>query len=204
MRGGMASNHAARFHASQKGICKLFTNERLTALTILRMIGLSQNRVGKEGDGMIWLEEKFLLDAVKMEKLYRSCVKEAASGYQFSPNEISVLLFLRRYAPERDTATDIVQQLGISKALVARSVEGLHRRGFVQGERDENDRRIVHLHLCGEGITIAQQLYQTGCRVVEQLRRDVSEEEMRLVQHIMEKMQHNLDVVLKDMEEQVK
>lgn len=158
----------------------------------------------RKGDSMIWWEERFLLDAAKMEKLYWSCVREAASGYRLTPNEISVLLFLRRYAPEWDTATDIVQQLGISKALVARSVDCLYRRGFVQGERDANDRRIVHLHLCGEGVTIAQQLYQSGCRVAEQLRRDVSEEEMQCVHEIMEKMQRNLDEILNKMEGQVK
>lgn len=153
---------------------------------------------------MIWWEERFLLEAAKMEKLYWSCVKEAASGYRLTPNEISVLLFLRRYAPKWDTATDMVQQLGISKALVARSVDCLHRRGLVQGERDVNDRRVVHLHLCGEGVTIVQQLYQSGCRVSKRLRRDVTEEEMQMVHTIMDKMQRNLDEVLRDMEGQVK
>ncbi|MGO5028226.1 MarR family winged helix-turn-helix transcriptional regulator [Candidatus Agathobaculum pullicola] len=153
---------------------------------------------------MIWWEERFLLEAAKMEKLYWSCVKEAASGYHLTPNEISVLLFLRRYAPKLDTATDMVQQLGISKALVARSVDCLYRRGFVQGERDGNDRRVVHLHLCGEGIMIAQQLYQSGCRVSERLRQNVTEEELQIVHTIMDKMQRNLDEILRDMEGQVK
>lgn len=153
---------------------------------------------------MIWWEEQFLMDAVKMEKLYRSCVKEAADGYRLTPNEISVLLFLRRHAPKWDTATEIAQMRGISKALVARSVDNLYRRGFVQGERDDSDRRIVHLRLCGEGIAIAQRLYETGCRVSEQLICDVSEEEMQAVQHIMEKMQRNMDILLQKMEGQVK
>lgn len=152
---------------------------------------------------MKWWEERFLLDAAKMEKLYWSCIREAASGYHLTPNEISVLLFLRRHAPELDTATDMVQQLGISKALVARSVDCLYRRGFVQGERDANDRRIVHLHLCGEGVAIAQRLYQNGCRVVEQLHRNVSEEELQQVHEIMKKIQRNLDEILSDMEGQV-
>lgn len=97
----------------------------------------------------------------------------------------------------------MVQQLGISKALVARSVDCLHRRGFVQGERDTNDRRIVHLHLCGDGVAIAQRLYQSGCRVGEQLRRDVSEEELQQLHEIMQKMQRNLDEILNNMEGQV-
>ena len=152
---------------------------------------------------MKWWEERFLLDAAKMEKLYWNCIREAASGYHLTAHEISVLLFLRRYAPESDTATDMVQQLGISKALVARSVDCLHQRGFVQGERDANDRRIVHLHLCGEGIAIAQRLYQNGCRVVEQLRQDISEDELQQVHEIMQKMQRNLDEILSNMEGQV-
>lgn len=152
---------------------------------------------------MKWWEERFLLDAAKMEKLYWSCIREAASGYHLTPNEISVLLFLQRHAPESDTAKDMVQQLGISKALVARSVDCLYRRGFVQGERDADDRRIVHLQLCGEGIAIAQRLYQNGCRVVEQLHRNVSEEELQQVHETMKKMQRNLDEILSNMEGQV-
>ena len=98
----------------------------------------------------LW-EEQFFMDALKLEKLYRSCVREAADGYGLTPNEVAVLLFLSRHAPQQDTATDIASACGISKALVARSVDGLHRRGFLKGERDENDRRLIHLHLCGEG-----------------------------------------------------
>lgn len=64
---------------------------------------------------MICLEEQFLLDAVKLEKLYRGCVREAACGCRLTPNEIAVLLFLRRHAPEKDTATDIAQIQGISR-----------------------------------------------------------------------------------------
>ena len=65
-----------------------------------------------------------------VEKLYRSCFRCAVEDCRLTPNEIAVLLFLGRNAPGRDTATDIAQSCGISKALVARSVSGLHRRGF--------------------------------------------------------------------------
>ena len=51
---------------------------------------------------------------------------------------------------------------------------------------------------------IAQQLYQSGCRVSERLRRDVTEEEMQMINTVMKKMQRNLDEVLTDMEGKVK
>ena len=47
-------------------------------------------------------EEAFLTDAAKLEKLYRSCVREAANSYRLTSNEIVVLLFLGRHAPQQD------------------------------------------------------------------------------------------------------
>nr|WP_295945620.1 MarR family transcriptional regulator [uncultured Agathobaculum sp.] len=151
----------------------------------------------------LW-EEQFFMDALKLEKLYRSCVREAADGYGLTPNEVAVLLFLSRHAPQQDTATDIASACGISKALVARSVDGLHRRGFLKGERDENDRRLIHLHLCGEGGMLAEQLKQKGRSVARQLQKGVSDEELQAVHSIMRKMQRNLDGMLEHMEGQVK
>lgn len=151
----------------------------------------------------LW-EEQFFMDALKLEKLYRSCVREAADGYGLTPNEVAVLLFLSRHAPQQDTATDIASACGISKALVARSVDGLHRRGFLESERDENDRRVVHLRLCGEGIVVAERLKQTGIRVAQKLRENITDEELQAAHRIMCKMQHNLDALYDSTEGMVK
>lgn len=107
--------------------------------------------------------------ALRLEKLYRSCVRGAASDCGLTPNETVVLLFLSRHAPQQDTATDIAAARGISKALVARSVDGLHRRGFLESERDENDPPCRPSPLCGEGIVVAERLKQTGIRVAQKL-----------------------------------
>lgn len=153
---------------------------------------------------MFHWEDDFLKDTAKLEKLYRSCLQDAAAGYQLSPNETAVLLFLCHYAPEQDTATDIAQSRGISKALVARSVDGLHRRGFLACERDESDRRVVHLRLCGEGAAAAAQLQKSCWEVARQLRQGISDEELLTVHRIMKKMQRNLDALLEQRERKVK
>ena len=151
----------------------------------------------------LW-EETFFMDALRLEKLYRSCVRGAASNCWLTPNETVVLLFLSRHAPQQDTATDIAAARGISKALVARSVDCLHRRGFLEGERDENDRRIIHLRLCGEGIEIAEQLQQKCGQVASQLQQGIPAEELKAVHTIIKKMRRNLDTVLQNTERQVK
>ena len=83
-------------------------------------------------------------------------------------------------------------------------MDGLHRRGFLESERDENDRRVVHLRLCGEGIEVAERLKQTGVRVAQKLRENVTDEELQTAHRIMCKMQHNLDTLYDSMEGMVK
>ena len=151
----------------------------------------------------LW-EDSLFVDALKLEKLYRSCVREAFGSIRLTPNEIDVLLFLSCNAPHHDTATDIAAARGISKALVARSVDCLHRRGFLEGERDEHDRRIIHLRLCGEGIEIAEQLQQKCGQVASQLQQGIPAEELKAVHAIIKKMRRNLDTVLQNTERQVK
>lgn len=149
-------------------------------------------------------DESFFSDALRLEKLYRSCMRQAAHDHRLSPNEVAVLLFLSRNAPQQDTSTDIAAVHGISKALVARSVDKLQKRGLIACERDADDRRLIHLRLCGEGETIAAQMRQDCRRIAAQLHAGISEEELHAAHRIMRKMQRNLDALLEDMERQVK
>ena len=83
----------------------------------------------------------------KMDKVYRRFYQHELAEYQFTPNEIAVILFLYNNAPDLDTATDIVRCKGISKGLVARSVDSLCREGYLTAVREPADRRIMHLKL---------------------------------------------------------
>ena len=78
------------------------------------------------------------------------------------------------------------------------------RKPFLKGERDENDRRVVHLRLCGEGIEVAERLKQTSVRVAQKLRENVTDEELQTAHRIMCKMQRNLDTLYDSMEGMVK
>ena len=62
----------------------------------------------------------FAADAFHAGQLYRSCFRELTENCGFTPNEMFVLLFLYRNAPEQDTATVIAQAWNVSKPLVTR------------------------------------------------------------------------------------
>lgn len=149
---------------------------------------------------MVPLGDDLFADAVRLEKVYKRFFQSAVEEYRFTPNEVAVLLFLSQNAPEQDTATDIAQARGISKALVARSVDRLQRCGMLEGVRDGRDRRVIHLRLCGEGPRAAERLQENGRFVAEKMQQGISDREIQLVHEVMAKMQRNLDALLESKE----
>lgn len=67
----------------------------------------------------------FAADAFHAGQLYRSCFRELTESCGFTPNEMFVLLFLYRNAPEQDTATVIAQAWNVSIHAAAKA---LHHR----------------------------------------------------------------------------
>ncbi|MDD5076558.1 MAG: MarR family winged helix-turn-helix transcriptional regulator [Sphaerochaetaceae bacterium] len=92
-----------------------------------------------------------------MIRQYKSACSEALEEYKFSPAEIDVLMFLSNNKAY-DTARDISEFRGISKALVSRSVDTLIRRKFIVTVIDANDHRIIHLRLTDLATPIVKRL----------------------------------------------
>ncbi len=91
--------------------------------------------------------DHFFETYLKIEKAYRRFFQSEMEDYRLTPNELLVILFLAKRDETLNTARDIAQHEGVSKGLVARSVEDLLAKGYLEVERDEVDRRICHLYL---------------------------------------------------------
>ena len=120
----------------------------------------------------------FAADAFHAGQLYRSCFRELTESCGFTPNEMFVLAW------------------NVSKPLVTRSVDGLQRRGLLYCVRDENDRRLVHLHLSDEGHAAAKTLHHRCETFALTLQQGISEQEMQTLCSVMQKMQRNLNDLL--------
>ena len=99
----------------------------------------------------------YILAFSKMIRQYKSACSEALEEYKFSPAELDVLMFLSNNKAY-DTARDISEFRGISKALVSRSVDTLIRRKFIVTVIDANDHRIIHLRLTDLATPIVKRL----------------------------------------------
>lgn len=101
-----------------------------------------------------------LIQTTKMIKhLYGNRCKEISSNYHLTKNEIDILLFLANNQPY-DTSRDIVEYRALSKSHVCKSVDSLLRKGYLKGEQDQRDRRLIHLKLQPEAMPAVREAQQ--------------------------------------------
>ncbi|MBC5996867.1 MarR family transcriptional regulator [Romboutsia ilealis] len=134
--------------------------------------------------------ENYTLSMAQIAKEIKDKNRRIVSSYKLSPNEIDVLVFLDIQS-EHDTASDIVEFLGISKSLVCRSVDSLIKRGYIESVKDENDRRITRLKLLEEAMPIVRTLKDGREKIIKRLTEGISEEELKIFNSVLEKMKSN-------------
>lgn len=133
-----------------------------------------------------------LLESLRrIDKIYRNYFRDRLAEYQFTPNEIVVILFIYNNAPALDTATDISRCKGISKGLIARSVESLCRRGFLEAIRDESDRRLIHLRLRDADGHLTEKLRAAQAELTQELERGIPKSHLRITRETIDLLLSN-------------
>lgn len=79
-------------------------------------------------------------------RTFERMIDNIAAKWQLSASEIEILLFLDQM-PHLDTARDVAQHCGMSKASVSGNVLKLATRGLLTVDVDLKDRRFQHLTL---------------------------------------------------------
>ena len=83
-------------------------------------------------------------ELIASKGLYLDLLNPVCRKYDLTESEILVLLYLANN-PKKDTATDIVEVLGLKKAVVSVSIKDLYNRGFINDTYHEGNRRSIHL-----------------------------------------------------------
>ena len=131
--------------------------------------------------------EDFLENSFKIERAYRRFFHAEMEKYHLTPNELLVILYLHRNHGMVNTAKDIARYEGVSKGLIARSVESLAERGYLLLKRDGADKRMVRLYLTKECGKMVQEIVKKQEAFFKRLREGVGEDEIRIT---METMRH--------------
>ena len=101
--------------------------------------------------------EEFLRLSNRLREYYGKQIKDRFSEYTFSPNEISILILLQNNT-SITTSTQLRVVLGVSKALVSRSVTSLEQKGLITMKKVSENRRISYIELTEEAIPILEKI----------------------------------------------
>lgn len=132
----------------------------------------------------------------RIDKAYRKYFQAKLAEYQFTSNEITVILFLYNNAPELDTASDISRCKGISKGLIARSVESLCKRGYLEAVRDGEDRRLIHLRLQDADGKLTKALEKAQTELEREVETGISAEHLKITRQTINQLLSNTDSLL--------
>jgi len=92
---------------------------------------------------------ELLMAARWVQRAFGLALREIGERYRLTRIEMSIVSFLQNN-PGRDTASDITELRGFSKAAVSQGIDRLCRRSLLERRPDGADRRVVHLRLTEE------------------------------------------------------
>ena len=136
--------------------------------------------------------EEFLRISNQMRDYYAKKIKDCFEKYNFSPNEISILIVLKNNSTIT-TSTELKVVLGVSKTLISRSVDSLEKKGLIRICIDEKDTRIHHLRLTDACKPILKTIDEEIGKINKTLFYDVSVEEMKNLKQTMSKLQKRVE-----------
>lgn len=129
-----------------------------------------------------------------LKRCYAHEMAGVLSRWQLTSMELDVLLFLGNN-PDCDTASDMVQLRQLTKSHVSKAVERLTALGLVLQQRDEMNRRRIHLKLAEKAEPILREGREAQKCFVEVLTRGLNDEDKAAATRILTVMMKNAAAV---------
>lgn len=136
--------------------------------------------------------EEFLRLSNRLREYYGKQIKDRFSEYTFSPNEISILILLQNNN-SITTSTQLRVVLGVSKALVSRSVTSLEQKGLITIKEDSSDKRISHIELTENAIPVLEKISIEIEKINQVLFKDIPTKNIQCMIETMNKMNEKIE-----------
>lgn len=136
--------------------------------------------------------EEFLRLSNRLREYYGKQIKDRFSEYTFSPSEISILILLQNNT-SITTSTQLRVVLGVSKALVSRSVTSLAQKGLITMKKVSENRRISYIELTEEAIPILEKISIEIDKINQVLFKDIPTKDIQCMIDTMNKMNEKIE-----------
>ena len=130
--------------------------------------------------------EEFLRLSNRLREYYGKQIKDRFSEYTFSPN-------LLQNNTSITTSTQLRVVLGVSKALVSRSITSLEQKGLITLKKVSENRRISYIELTEEAIPILAKISIEIDKINQVLFKDIPIKDIQCMIDTMNKMNEKIE-----------
>ncbi len=130
---------------------------------------------------------------------HRKCFLKHSQKFGLYVGQPQVLNFVRKHPG--CTQNEIAQAIGVSAASIAFSTKRLQAAGFLQKQVNSLNMRCNKLYVTPEGQDILQQFSGSYDELNSAMFEGISEEELKLLESISERVNSNLEKFMKGDEE---
>ncbi len=113
-------------------------------------------------------------------------------------SQMTLLVYLIRHDGEQVCQKDLEKELGLKKASITGLIDRLTEKGYLSREQAEDDRRKNYIRLTQKALDYKEEIYSKFQELDEIMKKDFSPEEMEAFHRISEKMEKNLNLIVKD------
>jgi len=87
----------------------------------------------------------------RLGNLLRNEIRQLGSSFGLLPVQLEALHYLSICNRFSDTSTGVAEYLGQTKGTVSQTLKVLERKGLIERQVDEADKRVIHLKVTGAG-----------------------------------------------------
>lgn len=149
---------------------------------------------------ILMLEKKRLQSFRSIPLIYEKSFSKTIGKYHLTQNEVDVLGFLHVH-PEYNTAKKICELRKLPKSNVSVAIDRLMQKGYLLGERDVKDRRIIHLTITNSAAEVVGSIMKDYEEFMDVLLDGFSKEEKELWSKLERKMSMNIEKALGNKED---
>lgn len=134
-----------------------------------------------------------------LQKIIEKIKKGKMKEFGLSGNHVMCLFYLAQY-PEGLTAARLCQLISVDKAATSRTLSELVEKGYVYYPNIEGQKRYrIPAALTEKGVEVTEKIDDIICKMVEEVRSGLSEEETRNMYHALNTISANLEKLVKNM-----
>ena len=134
----------------------------------------------------------YIISFRKVKKFYKKFIDNEMKKFDLSQNEIEIITYLNRN-PEKNTAKDIVEYLGLSKGMISRNIDILLSKGIIEPKKDNIDKRIIRLYITKESEELINEIEESIFNFLGSLLENIEEEKFKIFKEVLNSLTNNLE-----------